>query len=203
MSSPSPAENRQPAPLPKTSRASGRIGWLAAIALGLLAALLVCRNFELTTTVRIMQTEAELAQVEMQSVKQQLDAERILSAHQIADLNALPVNEPVTFVNLVAPQTNGVNPIATLAWQQLSQMGVLISDQLPAPASDEEYRLWFEDAAGHSVGAGTIAVGPTGMTRVQVKPEQPANKTVRITLTRERKGAVAQPSGPIVLSGTP
>jgi len=38
---------------------------------------------------------------------------------------------------------------------------------------------------------------------VQIKLEQPANKTVRITLTRERKGTVAQPSGPILLSGAP
>jgi hypothetical protein len=203
MSSPSPAENRQPAPLPKPSRVSGRIGWLAAIAIGLLAALLVCRNFELTTTVRIMQTEAELAQVEMQSVKQQLAAERILSARQIADLNALPVNEPVTLVSLVAPQSSGANPIATLAWQQSSQTGAFISDQLPPPASDEEYRLWLEDASGRSVGAGTITVGPTGTSRVQIRPEQPANKTVRITLTRERKGTVAQPSGPILLTGSP
>jgi anti-sigma-K factor RskA len=171
--------------------------------MGLLAALLACRNFELTTTVRIMQNESELAQVDVLSLKQQLDAERILATREIADLKAQPANEPITFVTLVAPQSSGTKLIATIVWQPTSQVGAFISDQLPRAAPDEEYRLWLADASGHSVSAGTITVGPTGTTRVHIKPDQPVRNSVRITLTRERKGTVAQPSGPIVLTGAP
>jgi len=202
MLSPTGSENRQPAPLPQTPRFSGRIGWLTALALGVLAALLVCRNFELTTTVRIMQNEATLAQVEEQSLKQQLDAERIVAARQIADLTAQSASAPMIFVNLVASQPGEAKPSATLAWQPAVQAGVFIADQLPPLAADEEYRLWLEDTSGHSVGAGAVTVGPTGATRAEFRAEQPMKDPARITLTRERKGVVTQPTGPILLIGS-
>jgi hypothetical protein len=203
MTSPSPLENRQPAPLPQTSRGKGRIGWLVAFAMGLFAALLVCRNFELTTTVRIMQNEAELAQIAEQSLKQQIDAERILATRQIADLTAQSAKEPFTFVNLVAPQSSETKASATIVWQQSTQEGAFITNQLPAPAPDEEYRLWLEDTAGHSVSAGIINGAPSGPTQILFKAEQRLKNATRITLTCEHKGAVTQPSGPILLTGLP
>jgi len=172
------------------------------MALGLLAALLVCRNFELTTTVRIMENEATLAQVEEQSLKQQLDAERILAARQIADLTAQSASAPMTFVNLVAPQPGETTPSASVVWQPSTQAGAFISDRLPLLAPDEEYRLWLEDASGHAVGAGAVTVGPTGATRAEFRAEQPMRNPSRITLTRERKGTTTQPTGPILLAGS-
>ena len=203
MTSPSPSENRQPAPLPQTTRRKGLIGWLAAFALGVFAALLACRDFELTTTVRIMQNEAELAQVEAQSLKQQLDAERILAARQIADLKAQSANEPFTLVNLAAPQSSETKCSATVVWQPATQTGTFISNQLPLPAPDEEYRLWFEDTAAQTVSAGCITVASIGMTQIQFRTEQPIKNIARITLTREHKGAASPSSGPILLTGTP
>src|ERR1035437_675741 len=86
MSSLPAPENHRPGSSSSTSRFFGRVGWFVAFAAGLLAAFLDSQNFALKTTLRLKQTEVELASVEAQSLNQQLAAERILAGRQIADL---------------------------------------------------------------------------------------------------------------------
>jgi hypothetical protein len=169
----------------------------------LLTVFLAARIVTYNTQAKLLQAETELSRLEVQSLNQQLEAERILASRQIANLKAQPALEPFTFVNLAPPESNLTKPIATIAWKRSTLAGVFISDQLSPPAADEEYRLWIEDASGRSVSAGTIKVGPAGTAQAQFQAGQPVDKVMRITLTRERISSVGQRSGPIVLTGSP
>jgi len=201
MSSPS---SQLPAPEPAPVSLGAKLGWIIAVAATFLAVLLAGRILAYTTQVKVLQSESELARMETQSLHQQLEAERIVTARQIANLKAQTAVEPITFVALTSPQTSESKASATIAWQRSTQAGVFISDQLVPPAADEEYRLWFVDASGQSVSAGTIKVGPEGATRATFQLGQPMPALTRITLTREHQGSeIGQPAGPVVLSGTP
>jgi hypothetical protein len=201
MSSPS---SQLPAPEPAPVSLGAKLGWIIAVAATFLAVLLAGRILAYTTQVKVLQSESELAQLETQSLRQQLEAERIVTARQIANLKAQPSVEPITFVALTSPQTSESKVGATIAWQRSTLAGAFISDQLVPPAADEEYRLWFVDASGHSVDGGAIKVGQEGTTRATFQAGQPMPALTRITLTREHQGSIGgQPTGPVVLSGTP
>ena len=202
MSSPS---SQLPAPEPAPVSLGAKLGWIIAVAATFLAVLLAGRILAYTTQVKVLQSESELARMETQSLHQQLEAERIVTARQIANLKAQATTvEPITFVALTSQQTSESKASATIAWQRSTQAGALITDQLAPLSADEEYRLWFVDASGQSVSAGTINVGPEGATRATFQLGQPMPALTRITLTREHQGSeIGQPAGPVVLSGTP
>jgi len=63
-----------------------KTGWIIAAAMMLLTALFAARVATLNTQVVYLSQEAELDRLEAQSLKQQLEAERILNARQLADL---------------------------------------------------------------------------------------------------------------------
>jgi len=52
----------------------------------MLAAFLAARIVAFNTQISLLKDDAELARLEAQSLKQQLEAERILNARQLADL---------------------------------------------------------------------------------------------------------------------
>ena len=203
MSSFPAPENHRPGSSSSTSRILGRVGWFVAFAAGLLAAFLDSQNFALKTTLRLKQTEVELASVEAQSLKQQLAAERILAARQISDLTRSRVDVgSLTLVPLYPPKTDPAGVTAVIAWQASTHSGVFSSNQLPPPNPDEGYTLWIEESNGQRVSAGPIAISPAQTTKVDFKTAQQVDRPVRFVLTRERRGDVSLPSNAIVLIGT-
>jgi hypothetical protein len=197
-------ENQRPGRLSSRSRLFGRVGWFVAFAAGLLAAVLDSQNFALKTTLRLKQTEVELALIESQSLKQQLAAERILAARQIADLTRSNADAgSLTLVLLCPPRTDTTGVAAVIAWQPSTRSGVFSSCQLPPPNPDEGYTLWIEGSNGQRVSAGPIAISPGQTTKVDFKVPQQVDRPVKFVLTRERRGDVSLPSDVIVLIGTP
>jgi hypothetical protein len=178
-----------------------KIGWLIAVAAGLFAGFLATRNFALSTTVQLLRTEVELAQVDVQSLKQQLEAERILARREMADLSSKGQIEPLTFVRLSSSEKDTAGFSATIVWRPSAQTGVFFSEQLPLPASDEHYQLWIETSTGITVSAGTLAVGQN-LAKAEFKAAGLVERPVRFTVTREHQNAPDRPSGPIVLIGS-
>jgi hypothetical protein len=196
--------NRLAAPVPYPTGRLASAGWIVASALLLVAAYFAIRNLTLSADAKIQHTSAELAQIEVQSLKQQLFAERIVSERQISDLAANTKSEPYTFIKLTPPEPGAKSPMATIAWQPIRQAGMFLSDQLQEPSGDDEYRIWIVDSAGASIGAGTITISPTtSTTTAEFKASQPVSHATRFTVTRQPRGSDTQPSGPIVLSGSP
>ncbi len=83
MASPVPA---RPPAIPSFAGLVAKTGWIIAAAMLLLTAFFAARVATLNTQVVYLKQEAELARLESQSLKQQLEAERILNARQLANL---------------------------------------------------------------------------------------------------------------------
>ena len=199
---PSP-ENHLPAPAPTLSSLLCKIGWIMALVTGLLAALLASRYFALSSTVKLLGTEAELNRIEVQSLQQQLEAERIIAARQIANLSAKPSAEPMLFAHLLSHEPGNTSLSAIVAWQPSNHTGIFFSEQLPPNAPDEEYRLWIEAGNGVALNAGALSIDPNSSAKVEFKTAQAIGQPTRFTVTRERKGNLTSPAGQIVLSGAP
>ena len=203
MTDQSSSNNGESVPPPVTFNVVSKAGWVIVVIIASVAILLAFRVATFETEVKLLQTDAELSKIEMQSVSHQLEAERIISTRQIADLKTQLALEPFSFVFLKSPQPSATCQSAIIAWLQSTQTGIFIADQLPPPASNEEYRLWIEDVAGGSMSVGAIAIAPTGPTQVKFKAAKAIQNATRIVLTRERLGGAGQRSGPVVLTGTP
>jgi len=197
--------HRLPAPSPCRSCNVSKVGWITALVGALLAAFFYFRQMTLSAEVKLERNQAELAQVEIKALKQQLYAERILAERQIASLNKNTQKAPDTlvFAHLSPPENGAVSPAALVAWLPSRQSGILFTEKLPTPKDDEELRLWLEEANSGPVSAGVIMIGPGRLTKVEFKAAKPLGLSVRFFVTRERKDNTGAPSGPILMSGAP
>lgn len=196
--------NRLPAPSPCKSCLVSKAGWITALVATLVAAFFFFQSLSHKSEAKLQRNNAELAQIETQSLKQQLFAERILAERQIADLTNNAKSDQIVFARLSAPEAGPTSPTGVIAWLPSRQGGVLFADQLPTPAAEEELRLWIEESTGGSpISAGVIIGGTSRTTKVEFKTEKSVGEASRFTVTRERKGSTTPPAGPVVLSGAP
>lgn len=198
----SSSPNRMPAPSPCKSCVVSKAGWITALVGLLLAIFFFFQYLTASSEAKLQRNNAALTQIELQSLKQQLYAERILAERQISDLNNTTKTDPLVFVSLIAPDTQGPQAQGVLVWAPLRQSGTLFAEQLPATGTDEELRLWIEDGSGASCPAGSLIASAGHTTRLDFSSEKPIKKATRFLLTREHKGATA-PTGPTIFAGTP
>ncbi|MBK9991233.1 MAG: anti-sigma factor [Verrucomicrobia bacterium] len=195
--------NRLPAPPPRPTHWLCKLGWLVTLALGLLTAFLVFRYFTLTSSVKFLTTDAELNRIEVKSLQQQIEAERILTARQIADDTIKGTPEPLVFVRLAPPEASSPRMAAFVAWRAASQTGVFFAEQIPPPAADKEYRLWIETNSQTPISAGEIKVAATGPTQIEFRINDPISPPTRFTITCESKDDTKLSAVVIVLTGAP
>jgi Anti-sigma-K factor rskA len=197
-------ENRLPAPPPPSSHLLSKVGWSMVFILGLLAAFLTIRYFTLTSTVKLLSTDAELSRIEVQSLHQQLEVERILAARQITDSATIAAPpEPLLLARLTSPESSDTRLSTIIAWRPASQTGVFYAEQLPPPTADKEYRLWIETNGHSPISAGEIKVATTGPTQVEFRTTDTIGQPTRFTITCESKDNTTPSAVIIVLTGAP
>ncbi|MDE3083783.1 MAG: anti-sigma factor [Verrucomicrobiota bacterium] len=149
--------------------------------------------------------QIELARIEAQSAKNLIQAERLLSSRQIADLQTqLKSNDDLArlkIARLVSLNGNSPQAIAIAVWDPTQQEGMLTVEKLPALASDQDYQLWVVDPRyPNPVSGGVFTVDPqTGRCCMSFHPDRPVATAARFAISRERKGGVTKAQGPIVL----
>ena len=173
------------------------------LALGLLATFLTLRHQALTSSVKFLTTDAELSRIEVKSLQQQIEAERIIATRQIADGIAKAAPEPLVLVRLTTPESGDTRLSAIVVWRAMSQTGVFFAERLSPPAADKEYRLWIETNAHTPISAGEIKVAPTGPTQVEFRIDDPISQPARFTITCESKDDTKLSAVVIVLTGVP
>jgi hypothetical protein len=91
---------------------------------------------------------------------------------------------------------------AKVFWSPAAKRGVLVAANLEPLPADRQYQLWvFVD--GKPVDAGVFDVDPSGKVLFESK-DLPAVRTAQnFAVTVEPRGGLPQPSGPIVLIGSP
>ena len=172
---------------------SSRAGWAfaaAAAALFVLIALddarlrrqreeLRARNSELAQSVDA--TRSELARRELRA--------RVLESDDVRML----------FLGGHGPQPGAR---AKVFWSPAAKRGVLVAANLEPLPPDRQYQLWvFVD--GKPVDAGVFDVDPSGKTLFESKDLSAVRTAENFAVTVEPRGGLPQPSGPIVLLGSP
>jgi hypothetical protein len=180
--------------------------WIAAGGFALLAGFLSQAYFAARSEILALREQGALAAIVGKGLQQRIEAERILSARRLADLQAgLP--DPgglgqLKIVSLVSAPGFAAPVLAIVLWDQVRQEGELVVANLTSPAPDKDYQLWIMDPQyPDPVGAGVLTVGTTaGDVRLLFKPDRPVATAARFAVSLERKGGVPRAEGPIVLS---
>jgi|GEM_PF-6246941 hypothetical protein len=182
---------------------SAAFGWIVAALFALIAGCCGIQSLGLRTQNTLHRHDAELARTESQSLGQQLEAERILSASYIEHLrsNNAPAHYQIAPLGAPSDETAS-NALAFVVWNAKTQTGLLFIENLPALPSDQQFQLWITDAAQSSpINAGVFSATASPPARIVIQPAQsPANVTAFV-ITRERTGGAASPTGPVVATG--
>ena len=193
---------RTPVWLPWAAAASLAIAcaWLGQLYLG--------SRFEAAT----LRDQQALAEYELRSARNQLEAERLIAGHQLSamteqlaaldrqlksegDLAKFKIS---TLASLLG---NSPQALAVAVWSPARQEGVLTVEKLPALADDKDYQLWLVDPQyAIPVDGGVFRVDPsTGVAHVTFKANRPINSVAKFAVSLERKGGVPKAEGPMVL----
>ena len=180
------------------------IPWAIAACLAFTAAWLAQIDFRQRSESIALHEETELARIEMQSVKNQLEAGQILAGQRLADLQEqLKAADPgrLQIAKLASLPGNPSPARAIAVWDQARQEGVLTVEKLPAIAADQDYQLWVIDPKYPSpVSGGVFTINPqTGEGLTTFRPGRPIATAAKFAVSRERKGGRPTPEGPIVL----
>lgn len=189
--------------------------WLplaAAAALALVAAWVVQLYFVSLSESSLLREQQALGEATLRSVRNQLEAERLLANRQLQDatqaIAALErqLREPgdltkLQIVSLNSPPGSAPRTLAVAVWNHIAQEGILWIEKLPAAAPGQDYQLWvFAPPSPLPVDGGVFTVDAcTGEVRYQFKAGQPVKNVTRFAVSLGRKGGVPQPEGPMVL----
>ncbi len=186
-------------------------GWAVAagfaVATGWFAQLYVATEGELVAA----REGAAFARIETESVRQLLEAERLLAQRHILDQRTAESRvaqlqqqadlAQLKITSLASLLGNSPEAQAIAVWSPAAQQGVLTVEKLPALAADRDYQLWVVDPQYPiPVDGGVFTVDPsTGSARLEFRPKQPVAQVAKFAISLERKGGVPKAEGPMVL----
>jgi len=187
----------------------GWLPWVAAAVAALLAGILIEVYLAARMEITILNDQSALTQVENQSLRQRLEAERILSARRIADLSADTRDwydlTQCDVVPLQPPAGGDGAAAAVVVWDPHRQQGTLLARKLPAAPAGREYRLWIVDPRQPApfAAGGFAAADSGGATRFAFRAERAVAATPGFVVTLEPPGPATRPVGPVALAGPP
>jgi anti-sigma-K factor RskA len=91
---------------------------------------------------------------------------------------------------------------AKVFWSEKAKTGMLLAGNLAPLPADKQYELWVF-AEGKPVAAGVFDVDASGRALFESTSLPGVAAAQNFAVTIEPRGGVAQPTGPIVLVGTP
>lgn len=151
--------------------------WLAALAFALLAGFLGQLWLGSRSEIVALREQKALAEIDAQSLRQQMEAERILAARRLADASAAsPAKEDLsrlTLLPLRAPGSGGAS--ATLVLAPQGRAGLLTAHGLRPLRGHQQYQVWLlRHGQGPSVCVGTFSGQATdGEIRIPLVFRQP------------------------------
>jgi anti-sigma-K factor RskA len=189
--------------------------WLplaAAAGFALTAAFLAQLYLVGRTENTLLREQQALAEVTLRSVRNQLEAERLLTERQLGDatLTIATLDRQLRdqgnlanfkIATLASLLGNSPEALAVAVWNPTTQEGILKVDKLPALAPDKDYQLWVIDPQYPiPVDGGVFTVNPeNGEASYQFKAGQPVRTVAKFAVSLERKGGVPKAEGPMVL----
>jgi anti-sigma-K factor RskA len=195
---------RSPSPVLRTF-----LPWSIAACLALACAGLAQLYLSSRAESALFRNETALSDLELRSVRQQLEAERLLARRELADAHAkIAANAPADFSGLqiitLTPQTSAPSEaFAIVVWNPATQEGLLRVEHLPPPPADRDYQLWAIDPASSApihVNAIDIDATKPGA-RIHFHPTQRIGDVAEFAISLEAKPSEALPQSPFLLLG--
>jgi anti-sigma-K factor RskA len=91
--------------------------------------------------------------------------------------------------------------LASIAWDNSSQEGILHVRRLPEAAQGQNYQLWVIDPKNAApVSAGVFTVQADGSATIKFSPAQKVSAATAFAVSVEKTGGSPAPKGPVVLS---
>lgn len=200
--------------------------WAAAACFALAAAWTGRMYVEARSEAALLHDQERLADLELRSARNQLEAERIVSRRELAtsqlrltqagrrladserriaslthELQSESDLAQFKISVLASMLGNSSQALAVAVWNPARQEGVLSVSKLPAAAENKDYQLWVIDPGYPApVSGGVFTVDPaTGETRVNFHAEKRIKSASKFAVSLERKGGSPAPAGPIIL----
>jgi anti-sigma-K factor RskA len=177
------------------------IPWAIAACFALAAAWFGRLYVSSTAEAERLRTEAALAELALKSKEQQLEAERLISREQLAQLDLANVK-----IAALASLANSIPEARAVAvYNPVRQEGVFALEKMPPLASDQQLELWvIEDKAdAKPVSAGVFDLRSGDVTRVQFKPSAAVGAVKTFAVSREKKDGVRAHASPseVIMAG--
>lgn len=166
------------------------VGWALAAAATIAAVVVIGRDRARFTHQLFVERHEASATVD--SMRRLLDARD----HMVAQLTG----PQVAVVELTASGARA--PSARMFWDRATNGWTFVAHDLPAPPAGRTYQLWLVTPAS-KVSAGTFAPEPNGDALVRATYPLPADSLRAVAVTEEPAGGSTQPTGPLVIAGTP
>ncbi len=204
-------------------------GWAAAVCFIVATGYFAVANFNTRSQANLLRESERLARIESGNLSNLLEAERLISRQQIADLKNSQADVATLGTRLNAERASATAQIADLkqqnaladlkidslaslvtgtpdaraiaVWNPHTQEGVLTVTKLPALPEGKDYQLWVVDPQYPiPVDGGVFQVDPvTGEARVTFKPNKPVATAAKFAVSLERKGGVPKAEGTMML----
>ena len=184
---------RAPAPVVAMPRRSSAAAWWLTAAAALLLVLAVFDD------ARLRQQREDL-----RSQTTQLSAELATARQDVArrDLRVRVLESDDVKVLFLGGKDPQPSARAKVFWSEKAKTGMLLAGNLAPLPKDKQYELWVF-AEGKPVAAGVFDVDSSGRALFESTSLPGVSAAQNFAVTIEPRGGVPQPTGPIVLVGTP
>lgn len=193
--------------------------WGAAVVFTLLSAWLAIKLWSCGHELNALRASSELEHVAYRVLKNEFDAERLISEHLTRDLRKLEdsLKSPSSMVDSI-PGRPGLTDfrivqfqpargtekrgMALVVWSTGNQSGLALAESLPALSQGHEYRLGIAEAHGAPwQDAGTLAMDPsTGIGHIFFTHSTPLPESVRFAILRPSENAASGTAEAILIS---
>ncbi|MEZ0215568.1 MAG: anti-sigma factor [Rariglobus sp.] len=186
-------------------------GWAAAACLLFATLFFAGKSFNVRGQLQLALVSEQAARIEAGTLKNLLEAERLLSRGQldrliatetlVADLRRQTDIARLKIASLKSLAGNSPEARAIAVWNPDRQEGVLVVSKLPALDADKDYQLWVVDPQYPiPVDGGVFTVdATTGDARLNFKPGKSVSTAQVFAVSLERKGGVPKAEGPMML----
>jgi anti-sigma-K factor RskA len=141
------------------------------------------------------------AEVALRSTQQQVEAERIVSREQVAQLDVANLK----IAAIASLMKNSPEAHAVAVWNPARQEGVFALEKMPPLAPDQRLELWVVEAkeGAKPVSAGVLDVRTGELMRVRFKPTAPVGAVAQFAVSREKNDGARSHAAPteVIMAG--
>jgi hypothetical protein len=178
------------------------LGWAAALCFFFSTLFFAAKSFNVRGQLQTVLEAERVARLEAGTLKNLLEAERILSRGQIDRLANAEMDRLVIVPLAPSSPEGNSHARATVVWNPSLREGVFSASDLPVLPADQVYQLWATgESAPINIAVFTVAPESRAVRILFDTAGNTLSQAPSFTVTIEPKNGVARPEGPALLQG--